>query len=116
MIDITNLRELMTVEQLSKLVRGHEGPFHRPSQLIGSIITCPFCGNKAVIVAPDMPLDDNAPCHCIVGPYSGNIYGHYCAKNKFKLDIIRKAGMFVNLNMLDVPKPFKWFAENGHKF
>jgi len=106
----------MTAEQLSKIARDYEDPFYNRKQLIGDIITCPLCGNQAVITAPDMFLDDNAPCHCIIGPYSGNIYGHYCAKDKFKIDVIRESGMFVNLNIMDVPKPFKWFAENGQRF
>lgn len=113
---ITDLREPMTVEQLSNIVRDYEEPLHKQKHLFGGIITCPLCGSRAVIIAPDMPLEDDVPCHCIVGPYSGKIYGHYCTKDKSAIDLINKVGLFIHLNELDISERFKWFTENSHRF
>ena len=114
-------REPMSVEQLSKIIRDYEEPFYREVQLIGSIITCPLCGNRAVIVPLGMSLEKNLPCHCIMGQYSSNIYEQYCARSKslidLGLDLADEAGWgFAKLNSLDIPDRFKWFTENGYIF
>jgi len=52
--------------------------------LIGRIITCPICGENAVIIPADIeiPIEKNSdiPCHCAVDLDNGEIFFHWCAK------------------------------------
>jgi len=110
-------REPMSIEQLATIIRNYEEPFCREGQLIGSIITCPLCGNKAVIVPLGMSLENNLPCHCIIGQHTGNIYEYHCTKSKLTSDlVINEERFFINSNRLDISNRFKWFSENGYIF
>lgn len=85
--------------------------------LVGNIMTCPWCGRKAVIITIGLDISQtiiNSSCYCRIDQKTGDIFSYWCVE-KFhgKNPIFPIHG---EVDISDTCKLFSQFINDSHEF
>lgn len=135
MVSKIHNKSTMSPKKLSKLLKergAREFTFIKTYKewvfLLGGLITCPLCGEGAVIVPYGISLpirkNFNIPCHCSISLSSGKIYYHLCIEDNgknnqryfstFSTSNLRGPGIRLREHK-DVCKLFTIIMRNGYR-